>query len=402
MLKNKIYNYFFKEILKSFFTILFAFTIIAWTVRSVNFLDLIVDDGHSLKLYATYTLLNITNVITKFIPLSFLLALTFSILKFERQNELIILWTSGVKKIKIVNLFFFLSILILLFQLLFSVLITPYSLNKSRNLIKDSAINSASLIVKINNFSDTLKNTTFFVEKVNNKGELENIFIRDNSTLFSQMVYGNIEGSFKSNTSIFAKTGFMKEKKLVLFNGLIQSQDNKNNIEYINFSRTELSLNNLASRTIKVPKIQEMSTINLIECLINKDISKRPDIPKKILSTSELGRKGERSMRNCPKSGVKTEVLRNLSKRVVTPIFIPLICLISCFMLVANKTKDKGLKKYLVFSLGFIILVTAEIIGRYSGNSYLNSILYFITPIITILITYLFLIYKLNFEKRHE
>ena len=402
MLKNKIYKYFFKKILKSFFTILFAFTIIAWTVRSVNFLDLIVDDGHSLKLYATYTLLNITNVITKFIPLSFLLALTFSILKFERQNELIILWTSGVKKIKIVNLFFFLSILILLFQLLFSVLITPYSLNKSRNLIKDSAINSASLIVKINNFSDTLKNTTFFVEKVNNKGELENIFIRDNSTLFSQMVYGNIEGSFKSNTSIFAKTGFMKEKKLVLFNGLIQSQDNKNNIEYINFSRTELSLNNLASRTIKVPKIQEMSTFNLIECLINKDISKRPDIPKKILSTSELGRKGERSMRNCPKSGVKTEVLRNLSKRVVTPIFIPLICLISCFMLVANKTKDKGLKKYLIFSLGFIILVTAEIIGRYSGNSYLNSILYFFTPIISILITYLFLVYKLNFEKRHE
>ena len=185
------------------------------------------------------------------------------------------------KKIKIVNLFFFLSILILLFQLLFSVLITPYSLNKSRNLIKDSAINSASLIVKINNFSDTLKNTTFFVEKVNNKGELENIFIRDNSTLFSNMVYGNIEGSFKGNTSIFAKTGFMKEKKLVLFNGLIQSQHDKNNIEYINFSRTELSLNNLASRTIKVPKIQEMSTFNLIECLINKDIRVRPDIPKK-------------------------------------------------------------------------------------------------------------------------
>ena len=71
MLKNKIYNYFQKEILKSFFTILFAFTIIAWTVRSVNFLDLIVDDGHSLKLYATYTLLNITNVITKFIPCLF-------------------------------------------------------------------------------------------------------------------------------------------------------------------------------------------------------------------------------------------------------------------------------------------------------------------------------------------
>ena len=35
----------------------------------------------------------------------FLLALNLSILKFEKQNELIILWTSGVKKIYLVNLF---------------------------------------------------------------------------------------------------------------------------------------------------------------------------------------------------------------------------------------------------------------------------------------------------------
>ena len=85
--------------------------------------------------------------------------------------------------------------------------------------------------------------------KINNKGELENIFIRDNSSLF-EMVYGNTGGSFKGN-SIFAKTGFMKEKKLVLFNGLIQSQHDKNNIEYINFSRTELSLNNLPQEQLK-------------------------------------------------------------------------------------------------------------------------------------------------------
>ena len=51
MLKNKIYKYFTIEILKSFLTILFAFTAIAWTVRAVNFLDLIVDNGHSVKTY---------------------------------------------------------------------------------------------------------------------------------------------------------------------------------------------------------------------------------------------------------------------------------------------------------------------------------------------------------------
>ena len=98
MVKNKIYSYFLKEIFKSFVTILFAFSIIAWTVRSVNLLDLIVDDGHSLRTYLYFSALNITNILTKFIPLSFLLALNLSILKFEKQNELIILWTSGIKK----------------------------------------------------------------------------------------------------------------------------------------------------------------------------------------------------------------------------------------------------------------------------------------------------------------
>ena len=73
----------------------------------------------------------------------------------------------------------------------------------------------------------------------------------------------------------------MKEKEISLIQWADPIQHDKNNIEYINFSRTELSLNNLASRTIKVPKIQEMSTFNLIECLINKDIRVRPDIPKK-------------------------------------------------------------------------------------------------------------------------
>ena len=66
MLKNKIYNYFTSELLKSFFTILFALTIIAWTVRAVNFLDLVVEEGHSLSVYLLFSALNITNILIVF------------------------------------------------------------------------------------------------------------------------------------------------------------------------------------------------------------------------------------------------------------------------------------------------------------------------------------------------
>ena len=95
MLKNKIYKYFFNEIIKNFITILLTFTAIAWVVRAVNFLDLMVENGYGSSVYFKYSLLNITTIISRFIPLSFLISLTISIVKFERQQELLILWTTG-------------------------------------------------------------------------------------------------------------------------------------------------------------------------------------------------------------------------------------------------------------------------------------------------------------------
>ena len=93
MLKNKIYNYLAGEIFKNFITILLTFTAIAWTVRAVNFLDLMIEDGFSVYIYFKYSLLNISTIVTRFIPLSFLLSMVICILKFERQQELMILWT---------------------------------------------------------------------------------------------------------------------------------------------------------------------------------------------------------------------------------------------------------------------------------------------------------------------
>ena len=79
---------------------------------------------------------------TKLIPLSFLLSLMIFLVKQIQENELIILWTSGVKKLKIVNLFFVISLFILIFYLFFSSFLTPLALNKSRNLLNKDNFNS--------------------------------------------------------------------------------------------------------------------------------------------------------------------------------------------------------------------------------------------------------------------
>ena len=73
MLSNKIYKHFFIELSRYFFLVLFTFTIIVWAVQAVNFLDLIVEDGHGVSVYLNYSLLIIPKILTKFIPLSFLI-----------------------------------------------------------------------------------------------------------------------------------------------------------------------------------------------------------------------------------------------------------------------------------------------------------------------------------------
>ena len=68
MLSNKIYKHFFIELSKYFFVVLFTFSAIVWAVQAVNYLDLIVDDGHAVSIYLGYSLLNISKIFTKFIP----------------------------------------------------------------------------------------------------------------------------------------------------------------------------------------------------------------------------------------------------------------------------------------------------------------------------------------------
>ena len=187
MFSDKIYRHFFLEFSKHFFIVLFAFSAIVWAVQSVNFLDLIVEDGHSVGLYLKYSFLNIVKVLTKFIPLSFLVSLIFTIRKFDGDNELIALWTAGMNKIKIINFFFKVSILVTILQLLLACIVNPIVLNYSRHLIKSSDINFVSGTIKTGQFNDTVKGLTIFIEEKNQDGVFKNIFIRDESKIFKSL-----------------------------------------------------------------------------------------------------------------------------------------------------------------------------------------------------------------------
>ena len=62
-MKKLIFEKFFEEVLLYFLFILGTLSIIVWIIQSVNYLDLVTEDGHSLQVYAYYSLLNLPKII---------------------------------------------------------------------------------------------------------------------------------------------------------------------------------------------------------------------------------------------------------------------------------------------------------------------------------------------------
>ena len=372
MLQNKIYQNYIIEILKSFFVILFSFSVIAWTVKAVNYLDLIVESGYSIFTYLSYSLLGLTGVLTKFIPISFLVTIVFFISKQIEEKEFTILWTAGVKKIHMVNLLLFSSLGILIFYLIFSVLITPYTLNQSRKLLSNKNEISIFPILKENQFIDAYKGVTLIVgKKIEN--EVQNIFIYDNSNNFKSLQSNNAKNE---SLNIIAQKGIAEKDQLVLLKGqLITTLSDNTNSKIVKFDQMNLNLGSIENNIIKKPKIQETSTMQLISCFTNKS-------DKNIFCNEKS----------------KKEVIPTLNRRIVLPIYIPIISLISCLLLANTKKNNLMLNKITIFLLSFFTLLFAELFIRYTGVNFLLNYLFIFFPFLLLPVMYLILIQKFKKE----
>jgi lipopolysaccharide export system permease protein len=373
-MKKTINKYFFYEFLRIFSITLFALSVIVWTVQLVNYLDLVTENGHAFTVYFLYSFLTLSKVMTKLIPLSFLISTVFTIIKFEKDNELIALWSSGLNKIHLVNIIIRISLLVMLIQIFLTTTVNPNLLNLSRSILKNSQLHFIPSLFKERTFNDTVKGLTIFIDKRKENNNYENILIRDEG--------GNL-ASIADTSTIFAKTGYITEDEetLILFNGNIQKTNALGEVNIVKFDRTSFNLSGLSSNTISEPKIQETSTLKIIECSQEKSLN----------------------LKNCssdPKNQMEIKI--EINKRFGIPTFIPIMGLVCCFLL--SSRRDQTLYKFngWIYSfLGFVIYAAAEMSVRYSGYSWDHSIIYYLSPLIIGLFFYWSLIKKFKYENLH-
>ena len=372
MLQNKIYQYFWKEIINTFLIILFGFTLITWTVKAVNFLELIIENGYSINTYFSYSILNIFGIITKFIPLAFLITLIIFILKQLQENEFLILWSVGVKKKTIVDFLFLVSIAIILFNLILSVVFSPLALNKSRHLLNNSNLNSLMPILRTQQFSDSFKGLTLFVEKKLDN-EIKNVFIHDNANTLKNLTANK---SKNTQTTIISQKGIVTNESLILLEGKIISTDINKKSNIIRFDQLNIDLNKFENNTIKIPKLQETSTYKLFGCILKNTLNG-----------------------NICNENLRKEIVPILNRRIIYPFYLPLISMICCLLLVKNRKKILY-NKYSIFIFCFFILLFSELILKFTGFSKSLTLLFALLPIILTPSLYFFLIYEFSKESK--
>jgi lipopolysaccharide export system permease protein len=365
---------FIKDTLKLFVMITLTMGLIVWIIQAVNFLDFVTEDGHGLSVYFLYSIFNFPKIIHRILPFVFFISLFYQIIKYEKNNELLILWTSGIRKIQFINIIFLYSILMLFFQIFLGSYMSPSAQNESRSYIRGSNIDFFPALIKEGKFIDTLSNLTIFIESKDKLGNFNNIYLKEISTKNNQSEAFQI---------IYAKKGYLinanNEKIFVFSNGKIINKEN-NKISNFVFDKINYSLAKYQSKSSGYPKIQEVPSKDLLMCLYLNHKKRLNEFFAKYLQC---------------KQETMQDIQQEFLKRVYKPIYLPLIALM-CGLIILKSKEDNNYNKFrfLLFMLIFFIIIISEISLRFSSSSQTGFLFFILFPLLSFLTLYTVLLMK--------
>ena len=262
----------------------------------------------------------------------------------------------------------------MLFQMLILTFLVPYTQDKARSTIRESSINFFDNFIKPKKFNDVIKGVTIYTEEKEPDGLLKNIYIKKITR----------PDEFEIT---YAKSGVIKSINnkhiLVLYDGQNIKGKNKK-LDSFSFSKSDFNLTNLESNTTTYKKIQENSSIDLFKCYFSLDGKNIVKDKKKF------------KIENCSKENL-SNILGELYKRLIIPLYIPIFILISMLLVITSKENLNYTKvKISIFVIGFSIIIFSETTLRFVENTIYQNFKIIVIPFLIILFLYQFVFRKLS------
>ena len=376
-MKKILFRKLLSDYLSFLFLALISTSIVIWVFQAVNYLDIMIEDGRDYLVYINFSLLNFPKIFSKIFPFILFFSIFYVTTKYELNNELMIFWNFGVHKIHLINFMLRVSILLIIFQIIFTSLIVPKSQDLARNFIRTSTVSFFGNFIKPKKFNDTIKGVTIYTEEKDKNGNLKNLYLKKEIG----------ENKFQIT---YAKKGVFKEVGnlpiLVLYEGAtITSNDSE--VTNISFSKSDFSLANMESNATTYKKTQEISSLKLIACVKNYFKFKK--------STFEFNSK---NIENCSYKNINN-IFKEIYKRFVIPFYVPLLTLVPFLLIIISKESTKYHKLRLItFLIGLVLIIFSETTIRFIADKTIVNIGLLITPIVLLSIVYLYFFFKFRIK----
>tara|TARA_Y100000816_G_scaffold96381_1_gene66986 strand:- start:2586 stop:3716 length:1131 start_codon:yes stop_codon:yes gene_type:complete len=350
-----------------------AITSIVWVIQAVNLLDIISEQGHGVKVYFVYTLLNVPKIFSKLLIFIYFITLFIILGKYVDNNEILVFWTNGIKKIVFINFIGKLSILFLIIQLILNLYIVPLTQNLKQDYLRNSSLNLFPKLIQDKKFTNISKKMTIFVEENKKNGLLKGIYIKeelDNNE--SKIVIAKNGKLVKTNNGYTFK----------LLNGKITNIDQRGSIN-LNFKETTYELSKLKTNIRQENKLNETKSSILISCL-DKFFKVRKE-----------------SIIRCSKENSFSidEIYEEIFQRTINPLYIVILSLLSSLLVIKPKIDFiYNNLKIILFGFGFLIIIFSQLSYKFIFFKFEIEMIFLVLPIVLIFFFYIFLLIKTNFK----
>ena len=350
-----------------------AITSIVWVIQGVNLLDIVTEKGHSIKVYFFYTTLNLPKIFSKLLVFTYFLTLFVVINRYEDNNEILVFWTNGIKKITFINFIGIFSILIVVLQLILNLYIVPYTQSLAQQYLKNSSLDFFPKLITEKKFSNVMEDLTIFVEENEEKGNLKGIYIKE------KLDNGDYKIIISNKGKLLQDDNGLNFK---LLDGKIINISKAGNYN-IGFKETIYKLSNLNSKTRKSNKLNETKSSFLISCLDN-NFENRKD------KNLRCGQQNDFLLK---------EIYEEIFKRAINPIYIIVLSLISSLIILKSKINFlQNYFKFFLFIVGFIIIIFSELSYKLLNETFYIEMFTLILPLICIIFFYMFITLKSKFR----
>jgi lipopolysaccharide export system permease protein len=249
------YNkYILKHLVHSTLLITFSLTSIVWLTQALRFIDFIVNQGVSITVFLTLTLLLVPSLLFMILPPALLVSILFAYNKLKSESELVVMQAAGLSRWRIALPAIQMGAIVMLIAYSISLYLQPVSYRHFKDMQVFLRNNYASILLQDGVFNSPVDGLTVFIRERDDNNILHGILVHDSRTSGISL-------------TMMAEQGKLVETpqgpRFLLLNG--NRQENKNGkLSFLNFESYTLDISLYTKDSGKrYTDPQEMSIVDL-------------------------------------------------------------------------------------------------------------------------------------------